>query len=325
MKKLIDKIKNSKKLQIITCVIILILAFIIYSLVTAPMNSLGQKAANKAEYVTNNSLDAIDDDIYDSGETYREEYGEDAEVYNDKSGVADSENYEYDKFVSAEDKNQKLVYSGDVNIYTDNVDKTYNELSEKMKAVNAKIEYLNEYNDTKEMSVRVSHDKFMEFYESLKDISGDITNSNLNIDDKTKEYVSNERKIDVLQSEYDELKELLKEAKNVKEVLTIKDRMSELQYNLDSLTQHNNDIDYDVDYSRIQITIEKSSTFSKIPYYKQMRDAFLDSFYVIGEFFLFLIRIWWVILAVLIIIYRRKIFKKLKCNKSFDLTKKDKE
>lgn len=310
MKKLISKIKNSKKLQIITVVVILIVAFIIYSLASVSgYNGLGKNAAQKSSSVTENAIDSIGDDygMYDEAEVNEES----------KSSSSD--------FVSAEDENQKLVYSGNVSIYTDDIYKTYEELLKKMKEFEGKLEYINEYTDSKEISIRVKKDNFMKLYESLNDIKGDITNASLSVDDMTKEYVNNSRKIDALQAEYDDLKDLMKKAENVEEILTIKDRLYELQYQLDSLEQSNNDIDYDAEYSILHIYIEKanSSIGYKVPYYKQIKEAFNDSIEIIKDFILFLIRIWWLILAVLVIIYRKKIFKKLKNNKDFDLSKKE--
>ena len=138
----------------------------------------------------------------------------------------------------------------------------------------------------------------------------------------TKTYVNNSRKIETLQAEYDDLLNLMSKAESVEDVLTIKDRLYNIQYELDSLQQSNNNIDYDANYSILTVYIEKSSSLSyKLPFSKQLKEAFSDSIEIIKDFILFLVTIWWIILIILLIIFRKKIFKKLKNNKDFNLSK----
>ena len=107
MKGIIEKIKGSKKLQIIIGIVVLLLAFIIYSTVNAGYSGLGQTSAEKAVSITDNSMDLIDSgvDSIDGGSA-EENYGEDVNATDDDMSS--------DNFVSAQDENQKLVYSGNI-------------------------------------------------------------------------------------------------------------------------------------------------------------------------------------------------------------------
>lgn len=214
------------------------------------------------------------------------------EGFSDKS-VEDTES----SFVSNEDEEQKLIYNGDVTIGTEDIGKSYKEVTEKIKSFDAKIESLNESSNSKYISIRVPKKNFFKFYNSLSDITGSITSSNMSAEDMTKEYKDNERRIDVLQTEYNELKELMKSAKSVKEVLQIKDRMSELTYEMEGLKGNNDVIDYDSKYSTLNLTLQKVGTISveSVPFGTELKQAFLRSIEGIKSLILGLVTIWWVI------------------------------
>lgn len=305
MKSILEKIKGSKKLQIIIGIVVLLLAFIIYSIVNAGYSGLGQKSAENAMNISEDAVDSLDDmESNAESNSMVENYGEDVN--------ATEEDMSSDNFVSAQDENQKLVYSGNLTINSSDTNKTYKEVMTKMKEFDGKLEEVNQYEDEIYLSVRIKKDNFTKFYESLKDVSGDVTHSTLSVDDMTKQYVNNSRKLETLQAEYDDLKALMSKAETVDEVLTIRDRLSDLVYQMDSLEQSNNDIDYDADFSTITITIEKAynGSYGKLPFGKQLKEAFLNGIELIEDFIIFLVNIWWIILAAILIIFRKRIFRK---------------
>lgn len=305
MKNILEKIKGSKKLQIIIGIVVLLLAFIIYSTINAGYSGLGQKSAEKAMNISEDAVDSLDD-MGSTAESNSmvENYGEDVN--------ATEEDMSSDNFVSAQDENQKLVYSGNLTINSSDTNKTYKEVMTKMKEFDGKLEEVNQYEDEIYLSVRIKKDNFTKFYESLKDVNGDVTHSTLSVDDMTKQYVNNSRKLETLQAEYDDLKALMSKAETVDEVLTIRDRLSDLTYQMDSLEQSNNDIDYDANFSTITITIEKAynGSYGKLPFGKQLKEAFLNGIELIEDFIIFLVNIWWIILAAILIIFRKRIFRK---------------
>ena len=211
-------------------------------------------------------------------------------------GVAEEASISEDMFEN--NSNEKLVYTGSVNIGTEELDESYNQAQDLMKSHNAFIENINRSENYISLSIRVPKDKFLAFYHSLSEISGTITDSNINVENYTKYYKDNERRIDILQTEYDELKELLQEATNVEEILAIKDRMSYVTYDLESLTAQNNEIDYDVEYSILELRLRKvgNNVIEDTPFGRQMRDAFKNSLLIFKTVILGLINIWWIII-----------------------------
>ena len=316
MDKLKSKFKNDKKFRILSIIIVLVIAFIIYTICAdTNFNSLGNKSAQKASDVGNDVVDAIDgDNSYSSSNKSTESMNNFDEDVTDENGLSNNDH----NFITPENKNQKLIYEGDVELRTNDIDKTYKEISTLMNKYDARVERLDEYTDSMNFTVRITQDNFMKFYNSLSDVSGDLAYSNLSVTDKTKEYSDNTRKIEILKTEYNELKELMKEAKNLEEMLQLKDRLTELSYEIDSYEQSNQNIDYDSQYSTLNISITKyaSGAFEKIPFHQELKEAFLNSISIIKHFIVFLVNIWWIILAVALFFYRKKIKKLFKRNKN---------
>ena len=199
---------------------------------------------------------------------------------------------------SQTEKDQKLVYSGDVTIGTDNIQKSYDKVTEKMKEHNAVFESVNESSYYKTMIIRVPKDNFLSLYESLSEVDGSITSSNVSIDDMTKSYTDNERRLDILKTEYNELKDLMKKTDNVEDILSIRGRLSEITYEIEELQGTNDNIDYDANFSRLEVTLQLTGNNSPVSFWYQIKEAFHNSISAIKGLFLFLIEIWWIILLI---------------------------
>lgn len=254
----------------------------------------------------NSATDAYDDYGYD----YISEGSNSLKTASTEEDVEESSTL----FAQSE-KGQKLVYTGDVVIGTDNIDKSYSKITDNMKEFNASFESVSDSSYNKHMTIRVPKDNFMKFYESLSKVDGSITSSNVSIDDMTKAYQDNERRMDILQTEYDEMKDLMKKAESVDDVLSIRDRLSDITYELESLKESNNSIDYDSNYSRIEITLQLTGNASPVSFGYQIKQAFVNSIQAIKTLFLFLIEIWWVLLIIaggIYYMFKRKPLKQKK-------------
>lgn len=212
--------------------------------------------------------------------------------------------------------NEKLVYSGDVSISVEKLDESYSQAQELMKTHNAFIENLSQYETSIYLTIRIPKNDFLNFYNALSSISGTITDSNISVENYTKYYRDNERRIDILKTEYDELKELMQEADNVEDILAIKDRLSYLTYDLENLTSQNNEIDYDVDYATLNLRLRKigNNIIEDTPFGIQLKDAFKNSIKIFKNLILGLVNIWWVVVipVAIFVVYKRKKKREIK-------------
>lgn len=225
-------------------------------------------------------------------------------VTNESSGTIKPTGEMGEMFISSENPNQKLVYTGNVKIGSDDLEKSYNEVLTKVAEFNGKIESLNENTTSKRLTIRVPHDEFMNLFNSFSEISGTITESSMNVEDFTKTYSDNSKYIEILNTEYNELLELMKKAETVDEVLSIRDRLSYLTYDIEKLQSNNSDIDYNVQYSTINLTLNKvgNTIIEDTPFGRRISDSFKDSIEILKDLFLFLINIWWLILIITTIV-----------------------
>ena len=229
--------------------------------------------------------------------------------YVDESYAKEDKEFE-NNFVNQKDENQKLIYTGNITIKCDDIVQTYDNLQKKMTEVDARFESINEYRGDKTMIIRVPKAQFMDFVNSLNGIGGEIVSSNISATDKTNQFLDNEHRIDILETEYNEIKALMDRATNIEEIMQIRDRLSEITYELESLQGYNKQITYDSDYAKLTITLSKvyvSSTESP-SFSIQIKEAFNDGIYALRIFVLGLIRIWWLLLivaAVIVLIVRK--------------------
>ena len=274
---------KTKKIIYSVLAVVLVFVLIFIGILIGQHNSYG----SYNDYDSYDSYNTKSVNAEYAGEDYGDTFAVEEAANGDSSGSL---------FARSEEK-QKLVYTGDVTIGTENINKSYKKITEKMQEFGATFESVNESASYKTMVIRVPKDKFMDMYESLSEVDGSITYSNVSISDMTKVYTDNERRLDILKTEYDELKDLMKDANKVDDILAIRDRLTDLTYEIESLKGSNDTIDYDANFSRLEVTLHLTGSASPVSFWYQIKEAFSNSIQAIKALFLFIIELWWVILA----------------------------
>ena len=248
----------------------------------------------------------------ETSDSYEKDYYTSMNSIGMRTGDAEiefSENYETEEtldneFISKTDDNQKLIYTGDVSISSENIDKTYQELVSYMNKNNGKIESMSKSASTKKIIMRIPSENFLKMYDSLENLYGEISDSSMDVKDKTKEYTETAKKIEILETEYNELKEMMEQSNDVQDLLAVKDRMVNVTYELEFLKSRNETIDYDANYSILSVWIS-SSKYEEPEvesFGTQFKNSLRASIYGLKLFILFLVRIWWIIIILITII-----------------------
>ena len=113
----------------------------------------------------------------------------------------------------------------------------------------------------------------------------------------------------------------MKKAGSVEEILSIRDRMTGVLYELESLNKENNQIDYDVSWSRVTLSLQEVIVYSKVDddFGQRVKVAFVNGWAdfasAMQEIFVFLLAaLPWLLLmggiAVLIVLLVRRGNKK---------------
>ena len=213
---------------------------------------------------------------------------------------------------------EKVVYSGRMSIGTEDINKTYESIVSKISVFEGRIESVRQSNKSKSITIRVPKSNFMSLYDSISTIeSGTITESDLSIVDYSKSYSDNERRLEILKKEYDEVLELMEMADDIDTILRIKDRLSDITYDIEEYTNINKNIDDKVDYSTLNISLYLigNNTIEDTPFGRKISDAFKESIEILKELFLIVIRLWWFISIIVVVVLAIKKIRRVKKSK----------
>ena len=106
------------------------------------------------------------------------------------------------------------------------------------------------------ISVRIPADKYNSFMNTVLTI-GTVTHRNEYVNDVTLSYVDIESRINAYEAEYSALMELLANAESIDYIIQLRQRISEIQYELDSYKSQIRKYDDLISYSTITIGIEE--------------------------------------------------------------------
>ncbi|MBP5662506.1 MAG: DUF4349 domain-containing protein [Clostridia bacterium] len=200
--------------------------------------------------------------------------------YGGKIADADRESKtaQSDSFPLAEkdDPDAKIVWTGSVQMQTTDWSKTVDDLSQVFAQYGAEVisaeensgasyYYGSRANAKRAVyELRVPSETFAEFFDAFSDVNGSVTSAQKSREDMTRAYNDNALKIALLETEYNELKALMEKAGSVEEILAIRDRMTGVLYELESLNKANNQIDYDASWSRVTLTLQEVIVYSEV-------------------------------------------------------------
>lgn len=137
------------------------------------------------------------------------------------------------------------------------------------------------------LTVRVPADQVDAFTEHMAGVSNIISN-NKSMDDVTLQYVATESRMKALQAEEDRLLELMEMAQNMSELLEIEARLTDVRYELESVTSQLRVYDNLVDYATIHLNITEVQEYTPVEeetIWQRIGGGFVDSLKNVGNFF----------------------------------------
>ena len=137
------------------------------------------------------------------------------------------------------------------------------------------------------LTVRVPADQVDAFTEHMAGVSNIISN-NKSMDDVTLQYVATESRMKALQAEEERLLELMEMAQNMSELLEIEARLTDVRYELESVTSQLRVYDNLVDYATIHLNITEVQEYTPVAeetIWQRIGGGFVDSLKNVGNFF----------------------------------------
>ena len=269
------------------------------------MDSANMKASysNDGGFVDNGYFadEAVEEDTYTSSDDVSGEYAsEGSETDNTSSMPDDPDAYSadsQDENTSASKKldREKIVYHGNVSIETLEWEESKKLLEKTIEKFDGIIQSENEYTNSGwdysstggtrvlNITLRIPSDNFKKFMKSTGDI-GSVTSKSSNAENITGDYYDTKARLDTYQAEMDRLLVLLDSATKMSDILKIESKISDLQYQIDSTRSRLENMDMDVAYSTVDISLEevKQYTAEESTWYDRVIETLQDSL----EFFL---------------------------------------
>ena len=140
-----------------------------------------------------------------------------------------------------------------------------------------------------EFTIRVPKENYSALTSSL-DIVGNILESNSTIQNITPQYTDVESRLKTYRTEETRLQEMMAKAETVEDMITIESRLSQVTYEIESLTSTLKNWDNKVDYCTVHLTVsEVKEIIEQAPiqrsYWEEMRDGLRSSLKAVGRGF----------------------------------------
>lgn len=237
-----------------------------------------------------------------------------AAVSADKSAVGDNGGSGSDA-PAADPIADKIIYSAQANVETRDFDAS-------LKAVDALIARVGGFLESSSITgsdyqsgrdyrsadyvIRIPADAFSGAMDSLSDL-GNVTYRNTQADNITTQYYDTQSRLDAYQVEYDRLMDMLAKAETVEDMLSIEDRLSDVRYNIESLTTTMKSWDSQVNYSTLSLSLTEVKDYTNaqgagLTYWQEVGQALQNTLEGVGRFFKGLLRFLIAALPVLLIL-----------------------
>lgn len=219
-----------------------------------------------------------------------------------ESGITDSAAGATDTTMTPQ--NQKLIRTIRLDAETEDMDILLSQVEKRVAELGGYVEAREIYNGSMynskryrnaSLTIRIPAAKLDSFVDHVGQVSN-ITNNVETTDDVTLQYVSIESRIKALQIEEERLLELLAQADNMSDLLTIESRLTDVRYELENITSQLRVLENKVNYGTIHLDVSEVVEYTEPEPengWQRMGKGFVNSLKGLGnglkEFFIWLV------------------------------------
>ena len=220
---------------------------------------------------------------------------------------------------------RKLIKTVNLELQTREFEALIESLSKKVQEMGGYVQgssvwgssYYYESTRSAEYTVRIPSDRLDEFIQVVSGL-GNVTYKNESVEDVTLQYVDTESRKKALETEQERLLELMEQAENLEDLLTIESRLSEVRYELENYGSQLRLLDNQIDYSTVGISIQEVERITESrdrTFFEEVSARFGDSAYEVSRGLrnfaigflgsLPILAVWAVVILILTLIVRR--------------------
>jgi len=217
--------------------------------------------------------------------------------------------------VSVPADKKKIIKDGTLSIKVDDLEKAKSRSDSLVAFFNGYYGSENIWNDdnatTYSLTVRIPAVSFEKFIAAMESGGGQITNKAINTRDVTTEFIDLESRLENKREYLARYRELLKQAKTVKDIIEIEQQIRVIVEEIESSEGQLKYLSDQVSYSTLNLTLTKEKGYTFHPAVKgsfaeRLKRALSGGWNGLVSFALFLVRMWpaWIILAAAVPLFR---------------------
>ena len=236
-----------------------------------------------------------------------------------------------DKSQSVPGTEQKLIKTIRMEAETEDLDALLPQINAKIEALGGYVENQELYNGSSyssyrsrsaSMTIRIPAEQLGGFVEDVKGVSN-VVSYNESTENVTLQYVSTESRMKALEVEQERLLELLAKAENMSDLLEIEARLTDVRYELESVTSQLRVLSNQVDYATVHLYISQVKVYTETEeqtVWQRIGSGFKENLKDMGEeltdFFVWLVTyspqliLWAIVIAIAVAVLKKKVAKK---------------
>lgn len=193
------------------------------------------------------------------------------------------------------DEGRKWIVTMDLNVETQDLDAALTQLSGQIGDFDGYVQDQNVHNGSNysgrryrsaNLTIRIPVEQTDEFTEQVGSICHVVSKSQSK-EDVTLTYVATESRLNALKTEETRLLELLAQAENMSDLLQIESRLTDVRYELESVTSQLRVLENQVDYATIYLNVEEvrdyTDTEEEKTVWQRISGGFVDSLKGVGN------------------------------------------
>lgn len=193
-------------------------------------------------------------------------------------GWDDSANYDYGS-AAAEgagsnallqpDPNRKIIYTATLTLESTEYEQARAALLSAAAAAGGYVERSSQYGSAEaqdrwvELTLRIPSDHYNDFLTAAENAAG-LLRKDESTEDITAEYVDVAARLKTLRTQEQRLQELAEQAETLEDLLAIEQRLSDVQYQIESYTAQQRVYDDQIDYSTVTVTLNEVRVYTPV-------------------------------------------------------------
>ena len=183
---------------------------------------------------------------------------------------------------------RKLIKTVEISAETEDLDTLMGSLTKAITAAGGYVENQTVHNGSSystyrsrsaTLTIRVPAEKLDEFVSKVAG-SANVVSQEASMDDVTLTYVATESRIEALETEQKRLLELMEQAETMSDLLEVEARLTDVRYELESVTTQLNILANQVNYSTVELYIDEVKEYTPVEeetFWQRISSGFVDS------------------------------------------------